>query len=852
MKHAPDACELCGLPLRHGSVAWKHPENTFHFCCLGCKQVFRMLAEAGDPLNPANYRQSALFQTCLDLGIIPSSEAELKRRAAQAGDPEDPTAAESLQTVKAPVAAEAESDTIVLNLRVDGMWCPACAWVIEQALNQTKGVISATCNFSTDRVRCRYDPVVTTPDRIKDAIQRFGYTTTIFGSDQVRAARRKAFVRLGITAFLSMNVMMFSFALYSGYFSQLPQDAVTKLSWPIAIMATVVLIYGGQAIAQRAWFGIVHASPGMESLIAIGAISAYGYSLVNLLAGRIDVYFDTAAMLITLVLIGKMLETRAKRQIHEDLDHFFALQPRKVRLVANDTPQGRYVSIDQLRVNDRFQVEAPEIVPADGLIMTGTATIDQASITGEATPVMLQSGQRIRSGSRLLEGQLEIHAEAVGPESTLGQMIHVMEEALRRKTPLEGRTDLVLKWFVPTVVAIALGTGLVVHALGFTLQHAVVRAITVMVISCPCALGLAIPLARVTGIALAAKKGLLVRNADAFEQAVRLDTVIFDKTGTITEGQWELRDIVTYAPCQRQEALALAAGLEADSRHPVGAVIRRQARREGVSPALLQDIDHRARGIGGMFKGHAARIGSTAFSLGEHAAIPTDAWGTTPATQIHPSRVWLSIDRQPCALFVFSDRLRQGAPAAAHQLLTQGHDVHLVSGDDHAITQHIAQQLDIAVAQGGLLPLDKSRLVADLQSRGKLVAMVGDGVNDAPALAQSDLAVALYAGGHLAPQTSDITLMRGDPQQVVDFIDLARLVNRKVYQNLWGALIYNIIAIPIAAMGWLSPLVAVSAMLLSSLTVIGNTLLMRRTVLSATPPDPGSPQISAGGSAKPS
>jgi heavy metal translocating P-type ATPase len=801
-----------------------------------------MLTEAGDPNDPTDFTQSELFKTCRELGIIPSSETDLQQREAQSAASDrlteipqhaDGTSASSFSATGA--------NTIELTLTIDGMWCPACAWVVEQAIRNTQGVVSATCNFSTDRIRCRYDPVATAPDRIMAAVDRLGYQTAIPGSDRIRASRRRAFIRFGITAFLSMNVMMFSFALYSGYFSVLPQDAITKLSWPIAIMATVVLAYGGQGIVRRAWLGIVHAAPGMESLIAIGALSAYVYSLFNLLAGSIHLYFDTAAMLIVLVLLGKMLESGAKRQIHEDLDHFFALQPRKVRLLTPQAAQGRYVSIDQLEVRDHFQVEAPEVVPADGLILTGTAALDEASITGEATPVPVQPGDRIRSGARILEGRLEMRAEAVGQDSTLGQMIRIMETALGRKTPLEGRTDLVLKWFVPAVVAIAVVTGLAVRLTGSPMQDAAVRALTVLVISCPCALGLAIPLARVTGIAMAAKKGLLVRDANAFEQAARIDTVVFDKTGTVTEGRWELRDIVTHTPCHRDQALALAAGLEAASKHPIGAAIRRYAHNEGIVPTPLQDIQHTPRGICGQLNGRTVRIGSADYTNIQPYPQTTTAAIHDAVSPIYPSRVHLSIDHRLCADILFGDRLRQGSAAAIQRLQQHGRQVQLVSGDDQAVTQQIARHLSIDMARGGLLPVDKSRWVANLQAHGKAVAMVGDGVNDAPALAQSDLAVAVYAGGHLAPQASDITLMRSDPRQLIDFIDLARLVNRKVFQNLLGALIYNIVAIPIAALGWLSPLVAVSAMLLSSLTVIGNTLLLRRAVLSAP--------LSSGGSA---
>ncbi len=821
------SCDLCGLSLRHGTIKWCSEHREFSFCCIGCRQVFIMLLEASDASDPLQFKQTPLFKTCREMGIIPVSESDLKARLAK--DPSEPplslgqTGAES-STGK---GSESASNTLGIHLKVNDMWCPACAWVIEHALGKQSGIVHAACNFSTDTVRCEYNPILTSPERIIRAIGRLGYRAADPEEDTLAMETKKDFIRFAISAFLTANVMMLSFSLYSGFFIQLTPDTVHKLSWPIFILASIVLFYGGPKIFRKAWAGLISAAFGMETLIAIGAFTAYVYSTVNLFSGSIHLYYDTTAMLITLTLLGKTIEKKAKDSVQKDLSNFFSLRPTKVKICSDEFPRGRYVAAEALGRGDIFMVEENEIIPADGRILDGSGTVDESSLTGEALPVQIKAGKRIRSGTRVLQGTFRARAEGIGDGSTLGQMIDIMEKTLEKKIPLEAKTDRILRWFVPLVVLLSIGTGWVCLLSGLSLETAMIRSVTVMVISCPCALGIAIPITRVAGISLAGHAGILVRDFSAFEQAERTDTIVFDKTGTLTEGEWILRDIVVMEPFVEKQILSMAAALEKTSDHYIAGEIRRKAQETMALPAPVKGIQCFENGMSGRLGEDEVRIGSKDFiaeSLKAPLSIPT----ARQKDEIVQSAVYMSYGKRLCAVFVFGDRLRKTASKTVEKLQNKGYHMVLLSGDGEDATRAVGNMLGIQNAYGGRLPADKADLVREMQKKGKIVAMVGDGINDAPALVQSDLAVAVHSGSHLGEEAADITLMQGNPRQILDYLNLAKRVNRKIHQNLMFSLMYNTISIPIAMSGLLTPIIAVCAMLLSSLSVTGNALLLKR------------------------
>jgi heavy metal translocating P-type ATPase len=827
MSLSADSCHLCGLSLRHGPIKWISGGQEFFFCCAGCRQVFIMLMEASDSPDPSQFKQTSLFKTCLQMGIIPASESDLKQRLTKDSEEHRFSAGQRQLESQTEWENGSGSNTLSIHLRINDMWCPACAWLIEHALGKESGVVKASCNFSTDRVRCEYNPVKTSPEQIIRTIGHLGYRATVPEEYTMAVEMKKDFIRFAISAFLTANVMMLSFALYSGFFTQLTPDTIHKLSWPIFIMASIVLFYGGAKIYRKAWAGFISSAFGMETLIAIGALTAYFYSTYNLFSGSIHLYYDTAAMLITLTLLGKTIERKARDSVQEDLGNFFSLRPTKVKICSDEFPRGRYVAIEALQKGDIFIVEASEIIPADGPVLEGSGSVDESSLTGEALPVQINSGNRVRSGTRVLQGEFRVRAEGIGDTSTLGEMINLMEKALGQKIPLEAQTDRMLRWFVPSILLLAIGTGWVCLILGLPYEVAMIRSVTVMVISCPCALGIAIPITRVAGISMAGYKGILVRDFSAFEQAQKIDTIVFDKTGTLTKGEWRLLDVVVSEPFTKKQILSLATALEQASDHYIAVEIRRKALETTAGPAPIKAIRNHINGISGVFGIDTVKIGSKNFiagSLKDPITIPA----TEGKDGIVQSTVYMSYADQLCALFVFGDRLRETAFKTITKLKEEGYAIALVSGDGEDTTRAIGNFLGIQKAFGGRFPQDKAAFVQKMQTNGKIVAMVGDGINDAPALVQADLAVAVHSGSHLGKEAADITLMQGRPEQILDYLNLAKTVNQKIKQSLIFALFYNTISIPIAMSGLLTPLVAVCAMLLSSLSVTGNALLLKK------------------------
>ncbi len=831
LKNKPDTCDLCGLNLGSGIRTLTRKGQEYRFCCIGCKQVFRMLADATENSDISSFKDTEIFRQCQALGIIPGTDPEPVNKQSGLSD-NQPGIPESIEN----------NHLLQLRLSVDGMWCPACAWVIENTLLKHRGVFNASCNFSTDRVILSYDPVKTSPLQISNVINTLGYRLSISGETSESKKRKNEFIRFGISAFLTMNVMMLSLALYSGFFAELSRDSIRYISWPIFLMATVVLLYGGQKIHQKGWAAWRSFGLGMETLISAGSLCTYFFSLYNFLSNNIHLYFDTSSMLITLVLLGKLLESRTKETVTKDLESFFSLVPTKVRIPTPAFPDGKYVSAKQLREGDCFMLEENEIVPADGLVIDGRGAMDESTLTGEALPKNKTAGDRVRSGTRVISGKLIVQAEVIGENSVLGQMILIMEKALGQKTPLEGKTDIALRWFVPMILSLAAGTGLMGIVFGLSPEQALVRAVTVMVISCPCALGIAIPLARVAGISLAAQKGILVRDFSAFESSSIIDTFVFDKTGTLTTGNWRILKVDTVAPWTEDAIIALAAGLEQNSEHHIGMNIRQYALQQKIIPDTVTQMSIHENGVSGIFESKEAKIGSESFcslssgeiigDLSPCSLSRRERAGVREIKQQHAveqaisSSVYLTLDGEIIGRIIFGDRIKKGATETIQNLHEKHYQTFLISGDSKKATMKVAGQLGIQDAFGEMTPAQKSDFISGLKENGETVAMAGDGINDAPALARADLAMAVHSGSLLGKEAAHMTLMRGEPLQIIDFLLLAQKVNKKIYQNLIFSFIYNAISIPVAMAGLLSPLVAVCAMLLSSLSVTGNTLLL--------------------------
>jgi P-type Cu+ transporter len=808
-------CKLCGLPVK----TVLDPSTDF-FCCNGCKMVHTMLMESDQYKDTQDFKDTDLYKQCVAAGIIPDTSEQNPASAEQISEP----------VTKAPSGAEGEAsiDTahlLTLHFQVQNMWCPACAWVVENTLTRSKGVQNASCNFSSDRGSVMYDPVKTSPEKIYMAIKKLGYPCADL--DQAPQTNKKEFIRLCVTLFLTMNVMMLSWAIYSGFFIELSSHSVQLLAWPVFLMASVVVFYGGYPIHKRALANITSGWPGMETLISTGSAATYLYSLFHFYKGSLHLYFDAASMLILLILTGKMIEQRAKNKISEGLSGFFSLVPQKVRICVPQFTKGRYVSIQQLAEGDAFLAEQGEILAADGIVNNGTAVIDASSITGEAKPVNVGPEDAVKSGTRIISGKIQVKAVRVGAASILGRMLTIMENSLSEKTAQTQRFDDILKYFVPSVMGASVLTFFFWLLYGLTSYEAFNRGISVMVISCPCALGIAIPLALVAGVSAARNKGILVRDFEAFERVEGLDTIVFDKTGTLTTGQLKVLGMDTAKNVTEQRAWQIIHAMEQGSDHYIAHTIKAYGIDQGLASLEIEDLVYHPNGVSCRFQNEVYCFGSLVFVSNGKGAVPSFISSSGQEAQII-STVFLSAADTVVAAVHLGDSMKPGVPSLVADLDKMGFTSFLVSGDakDTTLAAGTVLQIPAENTHGGFLPHEKAEFIKGLKQSGRKVAMVGDGVNDAPAMSQSDIAMAVHSGLNPAEGVAAITLMQETPVQLIDFIPLARRVNRKVRQNLVFALVYNIISIPVAASGLLNPIIAATAMLLSSLSVTCNTLLL--------------------------
>ena len=807
-------CALCGLPVGRSGVRHVVGEEVLGFCCQGCLGVFQILFNHPDGV-PHNFRDTELFQACVEAGIIPKDVKDAVYMKGQKKEmPEDASLSQ---------CQEEEIHAQDLLLKIDGMWCTACAWLIEEVLKRTKGVVKANVFFLSDTAQVKYIPSFLNPLDILAKIRALGYRPSWF-EDSIESTRerRDLLVRLGISAFLTANIMMISFALYMGFLEDLTRQGIRYLSYPLWVLATPVIFYGGFPILRRAIVGLRYGKTTMDTLISVGALTAYIYSVLHVLKGSLHLYFDTASMLITLVLLGRTLESQAKEKISRGVTDLYRLANQKVRVSLNG--KERWVSPDALRPGDEFQVRGGERVPMDGRLLSGAALFDESILTGESRPVRRQIGEEVMGGALLLESTLKLATTRVAREGSLKQMIELMQEALLKKNPFELLADRLTKWFVPAILLIAVFTVLFLLLKGFPKDIALLRALTVVVVACPCALGIASPLAKVAAIGAGRERGLLIRDPSALEKVKDLDALILDKTGTVTEGNFSLQEVIT-SGIPREEALRTVASVEKYSSHYLAREIVQSAYKLG---GKLEECEgfksFEGLGVRGNVRGKDTAVGNRSFMEGCKMGVPSSLERSGQSLQSKGRTVlFFGWNGKAQGLFVFGDSLKAGVRQTVQNLEKKGVAIWLVSGDAEITTRAVAAELGIHQCFGEMLPQGKVDLVKKLQEEGRRVGMVGDGINDAAALAQADVGMAIGTLMNIAQEASDIVLLTQDLTRVLDVFDLSTLTVRTVRQNLLFALLYNGLAIPLAVTGVLNPVIAVVAMFASSLTVIGNS-----------------------------
>ncbi|MHC1743612.1 MAG: heavy metal translocating P-type ATPase metal-binding domain-containing protein [Syntrophobacteraceae bacterium] len=798
-------CALCGLPVGRSRNRLETEDGPRVFCCPGCKAVYQILIHTPG-LVPEAFLDAPAYRAAVAAGLIP--------------DPKTGTLP--------PESSEEEMATgEELVIALDGMWCSACAWLIESVLRRLKGVQSARAHFLSDAVHVRYLPQLIQPGRILSSISRLGYGARLPAEDS--AADRDGanpLIRLGITGILAMNVMMISWALYFGFFQDIGNDGVRFLSYLLWLLATPAVFYGGYPIFTKAFQGLRHGAVGMETLIAAGCLSAYGYSTVQMIRANPHVYFDTASMLVALVLFGKHIEIRTRERITEGVKGLYRLSGGKARVDVNGSM--RWVRADHVQVGEDCDVKDGERIPVDGIILRGEGSVDEACLTGESIPKAKGVGDDVLAGSELVSGGIRIRALRSGRSTTLQHMIRIMTEALTRKNPAELLADRVTRWMVPGVLVLASLTGTWLRLTGTPTEEALLRALTVLLITCPCALGIATPLAKVAAVWAARSSGVIIRDPSAIEKLSSIQVLVLDKTGTVTEGRFRLRSILTIG-ASPEEALQLLGGLELHSSHVLAREILSQCERAGlrINPATDLTI---APGLGlrgqidgvSVMAGNVRYIEANGFSITDPFRSALESIAREGLTSVLLARAG-----DVCALFALGDTIRTDAPALLTWLRAHAIQAHLVSGDSLAATECVASQLGLDASSAQALPLDKVAHVERCQALGLTVAMLGDGINDGAALARADVGMAFGSAADLLHETADIAVLSGRLESVPELLELCRRSTRIIKQNLFAAFFYNALGIPLAVAGWLNPLIAVLAMVASSLTVIANTLRIK-------------------------
>jgi Cu+-exporting ATPase len=724
----------------------------------------------------------------------------------------------------APSAGTAER----VDLPVSGMSCAACARSIENQLAATPGVNSAHVNFATSTATVEFDPAHAAVRNLVDAIEELGYGVLqpeTAGEDAEEQAREREYAalkrRLWLAAAFAVPVVALGMA--PGLMHLAPLNRMT--SWIQLAFTAPVVFYAGAPFYKGAWAALRHRSANMNTLIALGTGAAFLYSLAVTVRGGHEVYYEAAATIVTLILLGRVLEARARGKASEAIRHLRELQPKTAHVLRDGAE--REIPIEQVRVGDIVVVRPGEKIPVDGAVREGDSAVDESTLTGESMPVDKKLGDLVYGGTINRSGSLRFEARTVGRATALQQMIELVRQAQGSRAPVARLADVVSGYFTVGVLAVATVTFLVWLAFA-PLSSAVVNFVAVLIIACPCALGLATPTAIMVGTGRGAERGILIKGGEALEAACRIDTVILDKTGTITYGQPLVTDVIPLNGYAEAELLRLAASAERYSEHPMGRAIVEHAL--ALAMPLYESANFRAltgHGVEARVNGHDVTVGSL--------RGPRDLPEMERLAGEGKTAVAVSVDGQPAGAIGIADTVKLEAAAAIDRLNKMGIQVWMITGDNRRTAEAVARQVGIERVLAGVLPDAKVAEVRKLQAAGKKVAMVGDGINDAPALAQADVGIAIGTGTDIAKEAASITLMRGDLNGVADALELARRTMRVIRQNLFWAFAYNTIGIPIAAgvlypfTGWLlSPVLASAAMALSSVTVVTNSLRLKR------------------------
>lgn len=718
-----------------------------------------------------------------------------------------------------------------LTFAVQGMTCAACATRVEKALRRTPGVLEASVNLVRERASIDTVRGQVRSEDVASALERAGYSASFdpvepeaeTQLDEEKAIRERRIVIL--SAALTTPLVLGMMFQVLGY-----EDLHVMPAFEVLIATPIQFVIGAR-FYRGAFNALRGGSANMDVLVVLGTTAAYGFSwyLLQTLGEEADgqLYFEASAVIITLVLLGKYLEDRAKRGTTRAIRALMELRPPTARI---EQPDGTIVEtgIGRVASGDLVVVRPGERIPVDGEVVDGSSDVDESLVTGESVPVAKTEGDPVTGGAINGAGLLKVRATTVGEDSTLARIVRLVENAQAGKAAVQRLVDRISAVFVPAVIVIALVTFIAWIAVSGDAEQSLIAAVSVLVIACPCALGLATPTAIMTGTGAAARAGILIKDVDALEQAHNIDTVIFDKTGTLTEGRPRVAR-TSAAQSDDEHLLTIAASVQQGSEHPLARAITERAGEDGLNTRPLRDFEA-VPGFGarGIVDGNAVRLGNAEFVAERVAIDETSRARARDWEREGTSVVFVAQADSLLGLIGIDDPVRDTAPAAIDALRDIGVRATVLSGDSQAVVRRVADSVGIAEAEGGVRPDEKARVVGEMMTGGRTVGMVGDGINDAPALASANVGFALGAGTDIAMETAGVTLMRSDPRMVAGAIAASRATFRKIKQNLFWAFAYNVVCIPLAALGYLSPTIAAAAMALSSVSVVGNSLLLRR------------------------
>lgn len=743
------------------------------------------------------------------------------------------------------------------TLQLEGMGCAACAQRIESAIEGVSGVTDCTVNFALREATVKYNPRAVSLEIIQQAVADAGYQANLpleeEGEAEADPELQKLQHKLWFGGAASLLLVVGSLPMMTG---------LSIPGWPHWlhnpglqwVVSTPVLFWCGRSFFVGAWKALKHKSADMNSLVALGTGSAYLYSLFPTLfpgffvgAGlSADVYYEAAVVIITLILWGRMLEHQARSKTSSAIRALIGLQPKTARVIRDGEEQD--IPLTEVQVGDRLLVRPGEKIPVDGKVVKGSSTVDESMVTGESVAVDKQPGDEVIGATINQTGSFQLEAMRVGKDTVLAQIIQLVKEAQSSKAPIQKLADRVTSWFVPAVLVIAILTFLTWILLTGNLTLAMVTTVSVLVIACPCALGLATPTSVMVGTGKGAQQGILIKGADSLQLAHQVQTIVLDKTGTLTQGKPTVTDYITTlgtAHGNELKLLEMAASLEKSSEHPLGKAVVDYSERQGVKKPLSEPEQFKAVpgcGVQGYISDHLIQLGTRRWmeELGVNLGVKTsqdvplseyqDRWESAGKTVI-----WMAVDGEVEAILAIADALKPSSEAVVKRLQRMGLEVVMLTGDNQHTAEAIASQVGIRQIFAQVRPENKADKVRELQQQGKLVAMVGDGINDAPALAQADVGIAIGTGTDVAIAASDITLISGDLQGIITAIQLSHATLKNIRQNLFFAFVYNTASIPIAAgilypvFGWLlNPMIAGAAMALSSVSVVTNALRLQK------------------------